>query len=124
MPRVLIGGVVLAVGLTGCGDDDTTTAPATAPRAVETAVEVVATDIAFDADTYNAAAGTVTILYRNHGAIPHTLVIEDVDGFKLDVPSKNAEDEGTTDLESGEYVLYCDIPGHREAGMEATLRVA
>ena len=51
-------------------------------------------------------------------------MIEDVEGFKLDVPSKAAEDEGTTDLESGDYVLYCDIPGHRDAGMEATLRVA
>jgi plastocyanin len=51
-------------------------------------------------------------------------VIEDVAGFKLDVPRKGAADEGTKALKAGSYVVYCDIPGHREAGMEATLRVA
>ncbi len=124
MHRVIIGGAVLAVGLTACGDDDTATAPTSIPSSAESVVEVVATDIAFDADAYEASAGTVTIQYRNDGAIPHTLVIEDVEGFKLDVPSKAAVDERTTDLQSGDYVLYCDIPGHRDAGMEATLRVA
>ncbi|HJR26973.1 MAG TPA: cupredoxin domain-containing protein [Acidimicrobiales bacterium] len=124
MYRPLIGGIALALGLTACGDDDAATAPSSTPRSAESVVEVVATDIAFDADAYEASAGTVTIEYRNDGAIPHTLVIEDVAGFKLDVPNTAAEDKGTTDLESGDYVLYCDIPGHRDAGMEATLSVA
>jgi uncharacterized cupredoxin-like copper-binding protein len=51
-------------------------------------------------------------------------VIEGVDGFKLDVPTNGDVDEGSVDLQSGEYTIYCDVPGHRNAGMEATLEVA
>jgi plastocyanin len=121
--RVLICGALLMIGLTACGDTDTTSATNATPPSGKTLVDVVATDLAFDAKTYDTTAGAVTIHYRNDGAIPHTLVIEDIDGFKLDVPRKAATDQGTTDLEAGDYVLFCDVPGHREAGMEATLRV-
>jgi uncharacterized cupredoxin-like copper-binding protein len=29
----------------------------------------------------------------------------------------------TFDAKPGEYVLYCDVPGHRAAGMESKLKV-
>jgi len=87
-------------------------------------VEVVAEDVTLPDSSYEATAGTVTVRYTNEGAIPHTLVIEDVDGFKLEVAANGDEAEGTADLEAGSYVLYCDVPGHREAGMEATLAVS
>jgi plastocyanin len=123
--RIALGGALLTVGLAACGDTGPSDAKAadraSGPEAAT--VEVVASDLAFDADTYDAATGSVTIDYRNEGNIPHTLVIEDVDGFKLEVPTNGATDEGSTDLQPGRYVLYCDIPGHRAAGMEATLRV-
>ena len=54
----------------------------------------------------------------------HTLVFDGgkVPGFKLEA-SSGESDELKVDLKPGEYTIYCDIPGHREAGMEGTITV-
>jgi uncharacterized cupredoxin-like copper-binding protein len=53
----------------------------------------------------------------------HTLAIEGVKGFKLEVPRPGDIDTGSVRLEPGSYTLFCDVPGHRQAGMEAPLTV-
>jgi uncharacterized cupredoxin-like copper-binding protein len=143
---MLAGALLTAAAalVAGCGDTDDSssssettesTAPSQTTEGSETTeapddspagdvVEVVAEDISFPDDSFTAAAGTVSFTYVNEGAIPHTLVIEDVDGFKLEVAAAGDEDEGTAELEVGTYVLFCDVPGHRDAGMEATLEVS
>ena len=105
------------------GNDTTSTSPAVDGTGDADGLVVVAEDIAFGETAYSAAAGAVPVTYRNDGSIRHTLVIEDVDGFKLEVASTDDVDEGTVELDSGEYTLFCDVPGHRSAGMEATLRI-
>jgi plastocyanin len=52
----------------------------------------------------------------------HTLVFDDdkVPGFKLEAGSGKS-DELKVDLKPGRYTIYCDIPGHREGGMEGTI---
>ena len=117
-------GAVVGLGLAACGDDDSPNGAASSPSSSESSVTVVAEDISLDESTYRAEAGSVAITYRNDGSIEHTLVIDGVDGFKLDVPANGDVDEGSVDLQSGEYTIYCDVPGHRDAGMEATLEVA
>ncbi len=87
-------------------------------------VSVIAEDIDFPQKQFEAPAGEVTIAYENQGQIRHTLVIEDVEGWeKLEVDESGAVASGSIDLEPGEYTLFCDVSGHREAGMEATLTV-
>lgn len=134
---LLIGLTVTALALTACGDDDASgdgtatgteppadegTGTGTEPSADEGTVTVVAVSISsFDSDSYEASAGEVTIVYENDDSIPHTLVIDgiDTDEFKL-----VDDDEGSVELEAGDYTLFCDVPGHRSAGMEATLTVS
>ena len=123
----LIGALVITGAvLAGCGGDDDGgggDGPSTGSGdGGDSTLTVVAQDsLRFDQDEYTAAAGEVTIDYENSGNLTHTLLIEGVDHFKLSVTSNGDADEGTVDLEPGDYRIYCDIPGHES--MEATLTV-
>ena len=111
------------LGLSACGSTEPA-ATESGPGESSNAVTVVAEDGSLSASTYSAEPGTVDVTYRNDGNLEHTLVIEGVDGFRLDVPAPGDVDEGSVELQPGNYVIFCDVIGHREAGMEATLEVA
>jgi plastocyanin len=80
--------------------------------------------LAFDTDVLDASAGEVTINLDNPAAVEHDVAIE-ADGEEI--AKSDLVSEGTTsvsaELEPGEYVFYCSVPGHREGGMEGTLTV-
>lgn len=96
-----------------------------AEPAADADVTVVAEDIDFPNKEFTASAGELTIGYVNDGSIRHTLVIEGVDAWETLVVSSNGDTaSGSVDLEAGEYTLFCDVPGHRGAGMEGTLTVS
>jgi plastocyanin len=78
----------------------------------------------FDEETYTATADTVTIELVDDGTVPHTLLIDKVKEWeKLSVTRKGDTDKGSVQLAPGTYTIYCDVPGHRAAGMEAKLVV-
>ena len=134
----------LSLGLAACGDDDdsandttteaapaATTAPATptapettpAPAPQATSLEVDADPsgaLAFTQTTLSAAAGEITVNFVNDAPVPHNVGVEDT-------VSETVQDGGTADitvtLPAGTYEYYCDVPGHREAGMVGTLTV-
>ena len=117
---------VAVLVMTACGADDHPVAsPTSGDRTGETAagVEVIAKDISLAPASVRTTAGDVHITYRNEGSIVHTLVIEGVDGFKLDVAGRGDVDEGSVRLSPGTYTMYCDVAGHRQAGMHGTLEV-
>jgi plastocyanin len=128
-----VAGALALLLFAACGDggsDDGSGLGAPSPESgpgAGTSLTVEAHDIDFDRDAYRIAAGPADIEYVQEGALPHSLVIEapgggDVDGFKLEVGDAGA-DRGTVDLPAGDYLVYCDVPGHRDAGMEAELHV-
>jgi plastocyanin len=88
-----------------------------------TPLAIDGTDLKFAPTTATAPAGPVNITLKNSGALQHNLVIDGHPAFKkLDVaPGQSAS--GTFDAKPGEYILYCDIAGHRPAGMETKLTV-
>ncbi len=115
---VLAGGLML--GACGGDDDDDAGADGSVPVDEGTVLEIAALDrLRFDPVTLAAPAGSVTIDMTNEGGLPHSLVIEGVDDFRL-----LDDDRGTVELAAGEYVFFCDIPGHRDGGMEGTLSVS
>jgi plastocyanin len=87
----------------------------------EDALVWVAVDVDYAEEVTEATAGEHTIVLDNTGAnLPHNVVLE---GTNIRV-----HDDGggiaaqTVTLEPGEYVFYCDVPGHRST-MEGTLTV-
>lgn len=130
----LIGIVAVGVLAFGaCSDDDdkadkkpTATTPAGDTIIGETAgakITVRSFDIGFREKQLTAPAGTIEVEYVNEGSIAHDLMFEDVPNFELEVSKKGDVDSGTIELEAGEYTFYCEVPGHRGAGMEGTLTV-
>jgi plastocyanin len=84
----------------------------------------VAIDIAYAEAPEELPAGSNEVELDNQGAIEHNVVIEELDDLKiLDAPG-GGTDSGSVELEAGEYTYYCDVPGHREAGMEGSLTVS
>jgi uncharacterized cupredoxin-like copper-binding protein len=89
----------------------------------QTTLDIEGGNFFFDPKDSEAPAGIDEIKMESEGGL-HTLVFDDgkVPGFKLEASSGNS-DELKVDLKPGKYTIYCDIPGHREAGMEGTITV-
>jgi plastocyanin len=82
-------------------------------------------DLVFEPETLETKAGEVTLDYTNPSEVPHNVAIE-VEGETVaqgETVTGGGSGPASARLESGEYVYYCSIPGHREAGMEGELTV-
>ncbi|MDG1463459.1 MAG: hypothetical protein P8Q20_00015 [Acidimicrobiales bacterium] len=105
----------------GCGGGDD---GSTADKSADGVLRVVGLDTQdFNADSYTATAGELTVEFSLAGFQAHTLVIEGREGELRLVVENGGTDTGTITLEPGRYILYCDIAGHRQSGMEARLLV-
>jgi plastocyanin len=99
------------------------------PPAAATSLDVTSPSdgsLVFDPDGLEATAGSLTIAYSNPSPVPHSLAVEAADGTVLgetEIFSGGEQEVTIDDLAPGEYVFFCTVPGHREAGMEGDLTV-
>jgi plastocyanin len=84
---------------------------------------VIAGDVFVKPKDATVPAGRVQVTYVNEGQIMHTLVVQGNKDLKLLVEEKGEEDTGSVELQPGDYNFYCDVPGHRSAGMELEVHV-
>ena len=111
--------LALGISLTACGGDDDAASGCTP---VDAQLSVAAKDsLKFDKSSYDTDAGCVEVTYTNEGSQALNLLIDGVSDFKLTIGDT---DKGTIDLAAGNYTIYCDLAGHRAAGMEADLTVS
>ena len=112
---------VAALSVAGCGSDSSTSAyvPPTGPP-VKT-IQLSGENFAFIPSTISAPAGILQFNLKSTDGL-HSLVIEGIAGFQVEVTSGSSS-SGKVDLKAGKYTFYCDIPGHRAAGMVGTLTV-
>ncbi len=131
--RLLLAGLLAGVFLlsTACGGGGDSPPPSAEDGASSdpdpgpgTPVTVKAGDLFLDPTEVSVPPGAVTFTYVNEGAQHHTLRIDGVAGFLLEVDAKGDTDEANVALDRrGRYSMYCDVPGHREAGMEGMVVV-
>ena len=119
--------VPLALGavltLTACGGGAGTFDSGDAGT-TEGALAVTGTDsLKFEPSSLEADAGEVTVALTCEDQVAHNFIVEEGDE-KVAECNAGATDTGSVELEAGDYTFYCDLPGHRAAGIEGTLTVA
>ncbi len=125
--------------MAGCGSDDPTAEGGNTIERPNT-VLVAGTDrLAFEPDEFTIPAGQEVTLELAAASVDHDFVVEGAAKYgaaKTDHQADDPEDlhvahadSGTTATatftidKAGTYTVYCSVPGHRDAGMVASLRV-
>lgn len=76
--------------------------------------------LAFVNATAQAPAGRLTIEMPNKSGVPHNIAIQGKGAGKI---VANGVSSFTATFAPGTYAYYCEVAGHREAGMEGKLTV-
>ena len=86
------------------------------------AVEVVSYDIYFEPTELAIPADTdVTVTLPNEGVTLHNFAIDEL-SIDVDI-EPGATQEAVINAPAGVYEYYCNVPGHKAAGMVGTLTV-
>lgn len=122
MRRFLAATTIVAavLAVVGCGGDSSPAYVEPKGPPVDT-LTFVGDGFAYAPDAARAPAGILELGLESKD-ITHSLVIEGLPGFQIESTSGKT-DTGKVDLKPGKYTFYCDIPGHRSAGMEGTITV-
>lgn len=111
------GGLALSLALAACST------PAATPAGVS--LNVAGSDsFKYEPATLTAKVGqAVTVNLQNKGNLDHSFVIDEL-GVKLETVKAGTTQPVTfTPTTAGTYTFYCDVPGHKAAGMTGTFTV-
>lgn len=115
---VIVAGLALVFGIavaaTGGDDGASSDAPGTVIDIELGAMVMVPSHV-------TAPAGPVTLRVENIDVLPHSLIVNGHGTRTL--AAHERQDLELGNLAPGEYRLWCDVAGHVEAGMVATLTV-
>jgi hypothetical protein len=135
----LLTAAAAAAVLTGCspsspdaieaaGLTDETANDPVVPTGPGGSISIESGDLFFQNLEGEPVDGAVNVTLENIGDAEHNFRIDNAAGDDVKVSALGGETNSGDLLLFGqpgglEYVYYCDIPGHREAGMEGTLIV-
>ncbi len=110
----------LALSLAACGGGGAET-----PGGTGSDVTVQGLDtFRFDPEALTANVGdTVNVTLENAGVLEHNFVLTEFNVSLGPVPGGQSASGSFTPDAAGSYEYFCDVPGHREAGMVGTLTV-
>jgi plastocyanin len=106
---------------TTSGGSVSTTAP-TAPKSVP----VKESEFKIELPSTSLSPGEYTFDLTNDGHVGHDLVIDGpgVSDEKTPIINGGKTSKLTVELKSGTYEFYCSVPGHKQAGMDVTVKVS
>jgi uncharacterized cupredoxin-like copper-binding protein len=120
---------LLAVLLVACGGGSASASGSQFSSETAAQQVAVAADpsgaLRWDKQDYTAQAGDVTFVVKNPSQITHQFSVE---GNGVNYTSPNLKPGSTNNytikgLPAGAYQIICNYPGHKQAGMVATLTV-
>ena len=114
---ILVGGLAGAEALNALTEEPDETLAL--PPVTQT---FVADDGGFVETMVRMVPGSRAIELRNEDSVLHTLRIAGVPGSRLEA-EPGASAVGAVELDPGIYTFFCEVPGHRGAGMDGTLVV-
>jgi plastocyanin len=102
----------------GGGSDAAVEAPET-----DADIAVVGRDnLQWNTTAFEAEAGEISVALTCEGGVNHNFVIDETDEVVAEC-APGETDEGTVELDAGEYTFVCTIPGH-DRSMRGTLTVS
>lgn len=97
-----------------------------AVRSSPSTIRLVAEEFRFTPKEVTIPTGDIAFAVINRGEIEHNLAVDDPGGrrvIQIAIIEPGETKSISVSLPAGTYVIYCTLPGHRDAGMAATLRV-
>jgi FtsP/CotA-like multicopper oxidase with cupredoxin domain/plastocyanin len=114
----LFGVIALVVAvLVGTGGSDGTAASTASQPTAVSLTEFAISPAAVTAST------TGGIHVTNNGNVQHNLRVEGTDVATKMIDAGGSEHLDLSSLAPGEYTLFCEVPGHKDAGMSAPLHL-
>jgi plastocyanin len=86
-------------------------------------ITIPSAQLRYEPAEITAPEGTIVLRLVNAGPGTHVLTVAQLPQFSLGVERAGEVATAKVVLRPGRYTLYCVIPGHRVAGMQATLVV-
>jgi plastocyanin len=117
--RRAVAAVSIAVFLLALGADTVLGSSGQRQRAADLTVNIQNT--AYSTTALKASSGQVSMYVTNQDLFWHTFTIDKL-GVNLQLPV-GSHRRITFSAPSGTYTFYCQIPGHRQAGMQGTITV-
>ena len=115
----------LALIVVGCASVATIEGRAQQVRAGEEVIGVEAVSFGFRPNRIFASAGSrLQFKVKNSSSIPHNLTVKAPDGklmLSMDLPAGKTRQRPSDLQTAGEYVIYCDKPGHQAFGMKGVV---
>lgn len=117
--------LILSAGLVtfGAGEVDEEFGPQAPTSEAVNTFEVDASNFQFQSGEFTLPPGITEIDYvLIEGS--HTLVFSEPEFSYLELEVPGTPQKGKVEFEAGKtYTMFCTVPGHREAGMEATVTI-